>query len=183
MRLRLRLFWLFIVSFWRERLQVLGESVLDMRVLPNDVDVSKITNDRYLAIMDLGRIDLVLRTGLFKIAVKRNWAPMVSCVCIRFRHPLKLFERYQLRTKIIYWDEETLYIQQQFVFQNRVKVTAYVCGTMLGAHGAVSPAMLFEALQVNPERPPMPAIVAELGSINASMHELQRDEVDAGGPG
>lgn len=64
MRLRLRILWLFLSSFWRKPLGLLEGSVLNLTVLPNDVDITKVSNDRYVALMDLGRIDLALRVGL-----------------------------------------------------------------------------------------------------------------------
>ena len=40
-------------------MRLLDESVLNLRVLPNDIDIKKITNYRFLALMDLGRLDIV----------------------------------------------------------------------------------------------------------------------------
>lgn len=56
-------------------MRLLDESVLNLRVLPNDIDVKKITNDRFLALMDLGRMDIVFRTGLLKLMLKTNGYP------------------------------------------------------------------------------------------------------------
>lgn len=69
MRLRLRLLLIFLSSFWKKPMGVLDESVLNLRVLPNDVDITKITDDRYIALMDLGRMDIIFRTGLIEIDV------------------------------------------------------------------------------------------------------------------
>ena len=99
MRLRLRLLWLILASLWRKPLEILDESILSLRVLPNDIDISKITNDRYLALTDLGRIDLAVRNGLLQTMFKRRWAPLTYVVMIRFRHPLVVFQKYQLRTQ------------------------------------------------------------------------------------
>ena len=71
MRLRLRLLLLIIKTLWRKPSKVLVESVLSLRVLPNDVDITKITNDRYVALMDLGRMDLAFRLGLLKTMLVR----------------------------------------------------------------------------------------------------------------
>jgi len=60
MRLRLRLLWLIIASFIRGRRSLADETVLNLRVLPNDVDLTRVSNDRYLTFMDLGRINIVL---------------------------------------------------------------------------------------------------------------------------
>ncbi len=45
--------------------------MLNLIVLPNDIDVSKISNDRYIALMDLGRMDIVFRSGLLKLMLKK----------------------------------------------------------------------------------------------------------------
>lgn len=93
MRLRLQLLWLILALLWRKRRNVLDEVALSLVVLPNDIDVSKISDDRYLAIVDLGRVDLVLRTGLLRTLIMRKWAPLATSVTMRFRHPLKIFQR------------------------------------------------------------------------------------------
>ena len=42
-------------------------------------------NGRYLTLMDLGRADLVIRSGLWRAVLRHGWAPVVSAVKIRFR--------------------------------------------------------------------------------------------------
>jgi len=70
--LRLRFLWLILSSYWKKPLGLLDESVLNLRVLPNDVDITKISNDRYTALMDLGRLDIVFRAGLRKAMTTKN---------------------------------------------------------------------------------------------------------------
>ena len=48
MRLRFRLLFLMISSFWKKPIGILDEFVLNLRVFPNDIDITKISNDRYL---------------------------------------------------------------------------------------------------------------------------------------
>ena len=64
--------------FFRRSLDPLDESVLKFRVWPTDLDVNfHMNNGRYLTIMDLGRVDLMLRTGLGKMALNgsgRRWS-------------------------------------------------------------------------------------------------------------
>jgi len=69
------------------------ESVLNLRVLPNDVDVTRVTTDRYTALTELGRIDMMLRLGISWTALKRRWAPVSRINTIRFRYPLALLHR------------------------------------------------------------------------------------------
>ena len=72
MRLRLRLLMLIIASFFRARLSLADENVLNLRVLPNDVDITRVSSDRYLPFMDLGRISIALRAGLLSILLKNS---------------------------------------------------------------------------------------------------------------
>lgn len=71
MKLRLRLLWLIISSFWKKPIVILDETILNLRVLPNDIDITKVTNDRYSALMDLGRMDYGFRAGLRDVMVKK----------------------------------------------------------------------------------------------------------------
>ncbi len=65
MNLFFRLLRLLLTARWRGRLGPLDESVLKLRVWPVDLDVNlHMNNGRYLSVMDLGRVDVILRTGL-----------------------------------------------------------------------------------------------------------------------
>jgi hypothetical protein len=67
---------LVLASFFRRRLSLVDENVLRLRVLPNDVDVTRLSSDRYLPLMDLGRINIVLRAGLLGALVRHRWIPI-----------------------------------------------------------------------------------------------------------
>ena len=175
MRLRLRLLWIIFSSFWRKHLGVLDESVLTLRVLPNDIDVLKITDDRYLALMDLGRADLAARTGLAKTIARRKWAPLATSACIRFRYPLKAFQSYELRTRIVYWDDHTFYLLQHFERNHRKVATGYVCATFLDASGPVPPQQILAELRSTAACPDKPDIVSQLQQIDALIHFQQKD--------
>ena len=114
MRLRLRLLLIFIASFFRRRLRLDDENVLDLRVLPNDVDLSRVSVDRYLAYMDLGRINIILRAGMFATLLARRWAPVVRVASVRYRYPLGIFQKFRLRSRVIYWDDEWAWTEHVF---------------------------------------------------------------------
>ena len=175
MRLRLRLLWLIIASLWRKRMNALDESVLSFIVLPNDIDIYKITDDRYLAITDLGRVDLTLRTGLAKTLIKRKWVPLATYASMRFRYPLKVFQRYQLRSRIVFWDDETFYLQHIFQRHGRIVATGYVCASFLGPNGAVCPPDVFAELAQTVVRPEMPDVVMRLREAEALIHHEQKE--------
>ena len=174
MRLRLRLLFLVITSLWRRPMGVTDESVLAFRVLPNDVDVTRITNDRFIALMDLGRMDAAFRVGLLGVMFRRRWVPVATFDTIRFRYPLKLFQRYLLRTRVVWWDETTFYFQQIFERKGRPVATGYVCATALGPSGPIPPHEVIEAARHAPELPPQPAIVPRLREMERLIRDTQR---------
>lgn len=175
MRLRLRLLLLLISSFWKKPIRLLDESVLNLRVLPNDIDVSKISNDRFMALMDLGRMDIAFRSGLLKSMLKNKWVPLATFNTIRFRYPLKAFQEYQLRTKIVWWDDNTGFFKQVFERKGRVVATGYVCATFLGSNGSIAPDDILAEIGQSSARPSEPKIVAKLRELEALIHETQKE--------
>jgi len=133
--------------------------------MPNDVDIIKITNDRFFALMDLGRLDIAFRMGLLKKMISNNWVPLATFFTIRFRYPLKVFQKYQLKTRIMYWDDHTFYFHQDFVRKGRIVATGYSCSTLLGPKGPVKPREIFEAVGLSATRPEKPDMVARLQDL------------------
>ncbi len=175
MRLRLRLLWLLLSSFWKKPLAFLGESVLNLRAFPNDVDVSKISNDRYTAIMDLGRVDLTFRVGLRKAMTLKRWMPVTTFNTIRFRYPLKIFQKYQLKTRVIWWDETTFYLEQIFERKGRVVATGLICSTLFNKNGKIPSSVMIEEAGQSVIKPEEPKVIAKLREIESLVHETQKD--------
>ena len=175
MRLRLRLLLLILASFWKKPLCILDESVITFTVLPNDVDISKITDDRYFALMDLGRMNVAFRSGLLKVMLKNKWGPVVTFNTIRFRHALKIFQHYQLKTRIVWWDDATFYFKQSFERKGRVVATGYVCGGLLGPNGPVPPQQVLDKIGLMVTRPGQPEIAAKLKELEELIHETQKE--------
>ncbi len=120
MNLWLRVIHLFITSFFRGRLAATDVSRLTYRVWPHDLDVSMhMNNGRYWTIMDLGRADLMLRSGVWRTMLREGWFPVVSAGKIRFRRELRLFQRYALETRIVTWKESWVVMEHRLVSRNR----------------------------------------------------------------
>ena len=177
MRLRLRLLWLIIETFFKARRSLADENVLNLRVLPNDVDVTRVSNDRYLTFMDLGRINVVLQAGLLKTLVSQRWGPVARVVSIRFRYPLAVFQRFQLRTRAIYWDNEWVWFEQRFERKGRTTAIGLVKATLAGRDGLVTPARIIAAAGEAFESPPLPRIIADLQSVERQLRDFNVDAV------
>lgn len=118
MNLWFRLFWLILSSWRRPRLTLPADaSQIHFCVWPNDLDLSlHMNNGRYLTLMDLGRLDLLLRSGLLKAVVKNRWTPIASAILIRYRRELAPFQKFRLETRLLNWDSMLVIMEQTFVF-------------------------------------------------------------------
>ncbi|MCG8023735.1 MAG: thioesterase family protein [Candidatus Thiodiazotropha endolucinida] len=106
---------------------------------------------------------------------ENKWVPLATFDIIRFRYPLKAFEKYQLRTRIIWWDDRTGYFKQVFERKGRVVATCYVCATFLGANGPIAPDDILAEIGQSSIRPSEPKIVAKLRELEALIHETQSE--------
>lgn len=157
MNLLFRLLRIIIESFFRKRLHPLSESVLHLRVLPNDLDLNfHMNNGRFLSIMDLGRLDLLIRTDLAKALLHHRWQPLVGAVNIRYKQSLMPFQKYRLHTKVIGWDEKWFYIEQRFERRNRTIAVGLVKALFRGNHRNITPEQCLKLIHVNIDPPTLP---------------------------
>lgn len=148
----------------RRRLPVgaLEETSLAFRVLPTDIDVlMHMNNGRYLTLMDLGRVDGIIRNGIRDVLKQRDWYPVVASETIRFRESLPIFERFELRTRTLGWDEKSFYIRQLFLVRGRVTAIGIVRIRFLKRSGGTLPAAeVARAILPNTASPQLPAYIA-----------------------
>jgi acyl-CoA thioesterase FadM len=118
MNLWFRLFWLLLSARGRGALDLPRKaSMLGFRVWPHDLDLSfHMNNGRYLALMDLGRLDVMVRSGLWRQVLRNKWTPIASAITIRFQRELRLFQKFRLDTKLLCWDSSLVVMEQIFVF-------------------------------------------------------------------
>lgn len=117
MNLWLRLVWTIVASCFGPRIRPPDDvSRLHFRVWPHDLDVSMhMNNGRYLGIMDLGRFDLILRSGLWRAVLRNRWTPVLDAAVVRYRRELRAFRAFRLETRILSWTGATLLIEQRML--------------------------------------------------------------------
>jgi acyl-CoA thioesterase FadM len=143
--------WLTVASgLLKPRQGVFDESSVALRVWPNDLDVNlHLTNSRYLLAMDLGRWDYGVRVGMWREMARRRWFPLLGSATLRFRKGLGPFQRYELRTRIVAWDEKWGWFEQRFCVGETVYAIGRVKWLFRGPAGNVPTAELFAALGVS----------------------------------
>lgn len=174
MRLRIRMIILIITSFFRKRLGMLDENVLALRVLPNDCDVMSVSSDRYVALMGLGDLNITLRAGLLSTMFWRKWYPMTSGVTIRYRHPLRMFQKYLLRSRTVYWDDKWIWVEHSFEKNGRTQALGITKAMFVGSGGVVPVSQAIDAVGESITPPPIPKIIADLQSVEEQIRERQR---------
>jgi len=162
MSLYIRLWLILLIALTRERLrQQTDESVITLRVWPTDLDLAgHMNNGRYATLMDLGRLDLLVRRGVLPHFVRNRWRPLVASSLIRFRRSLGPFVRYQLHTRLLCWDDKWFFFEQRFERGGEVYAHALVRAVVKSRAGTVRPADLLAALGADTVSPPSPAAVA-----------------------
>ena len=169
MNLYLRLFILLLRLIGLPRTGVFEESRVGFRVLPTDCDVNlHMNNGRYLAFMDLGRLHFVAQIGLLGIILRRWWGAALGAAEINFIRPLAPFQKFELVTRLVTWDDKYAYMEQRFESRGVLCAHAFVKGLFLDKNGRIQPADVAAALGTSAVPPPMPEelrIWSELGSI------------------
>jgi hypothetical protein len=106
-----------------------------------------------LTIADIGRIDWFLRAGVMRQALRLHAPPVIGDAMAKFRRDLRLFQSFDIHSRLLGWDERWMFLEHRFVRAGRVigvvairglfHARARQSGEFLGALGApaLSPAL------------------------------------------
>lgn len=122
----------------------------EFRVVPTDLDILRhMNNGVYLSILDLGRMDMLIRAGLWKVLRDRGWYPVVASETVTFRKSLTLWQRFTVESRVLGLDDKAVYLEQRFVVGGEIYAQAFIRGRFLKrTGGTVSPAELQDAIGV-----------------------------------
>ena len=104
--------------------------------------------------MDLGRLHIVMRSGLLRVMRERNWHAAAAVVEIRFRRPLKLWQRFALVTEIVDWDEHWFLFEQRFESAGKMHARALLQAQFRHRRERVPTAMVLEVAGMRGEQAP-----------------------------
>lgn len=157
---------------------VLTTTCVRMRVWPNDLDLNlHVNNGRYLALADISRLHWFVRTGALQAARTLRAVPIVGDALAKFRRDLKLFEQFEIHTRMVGWDHRWGFLEHRFVREGRVLGVVAVRGVFKAPDGPIEPQMLLDAVGVKRESPPLPQWTREWnGSCESLSAQLRREE-------
>ena len=72
-------------------------------------------NSKHLRELDFGCFGLYIDKGLREILIRCGVVFLVNAISIRYRRSLQLFQKFEVHTKILAWDEKVLYLEQRLI--------------------------------------------------------------------
>ena len=147
-----------IVGAFQPRIAAFDETVVHMRVWPNDLDLNMhASSGRYISFMDAARVAMLVRFGAFRKVIARGWRPVVGGTMITYRRSLFLFERMVIRSRIICWDEKWFYMEHVIErMSGELACKARVRATFTSREGIVPPRELARVAGHDEDSPPLP---------------------------
>jgi len=143
----LRLLKLFVTKKTRKKLVIGDESVLSMKVCLVDIDpFMELNNGRHLTMMDFGRFDLAMRSGLLTVVKQKGWGLAVAGASVRYRHRLKLMQKYSLHSQVVGYDEKWFYFHQKTIRQGKIHSAALIRTAVTSKKGIVSTHNILDAM-------------------------------------
>lgn len=133
----------------RRALEPTAVGRIRLTTLPTDIDTYRhMNNGRYLSLFDLGRWDLMIRSGLADATRRNGWYPVVASETITFRKSLELWQRFVLETRFLGHDDRSLYLEHRAVVDGEVYARAIIRARMLRrGGGTVGHEELFAAVR------------------------------------
>jgi acyl-CoA thioesterase FadM len=145
------------------RLDIHDVGRMRLRVLPTDLDVlGHMNNGVYLSIMDLGRMDLLIRSGAWARFRAKGFYPVMASETITFRKSLQPWQVYSLESRIVGYDAKSVYVEQRFVVDGEMYASAMTRGRFLKkSGGTVSVSELADLVGIDISTMTPPAWVAQ----------------------
>jgi acyl-CoA thioesterase FadM len=141
-------------SLVRPHTDVLAEVHLPLRIWTSDLDVwGHMNNGRALTLMDHGRLDHSLRTGLLGAMWRMRCRPLVGGSSVQYLKELRAFDRCTLVTRVAAWDAKWLHYEQRLERAGEPCVRASVRVVCKVGRRTLAPADLLEEVGVHAPSP------------------------------
>ncbi|MFJ2619364.1 acyl-CoA thioesterase [Glutamicibacter sp. NPDC087344] len=138
MHMIFRILLVFLQSKKRPKLSMFDTGSVSMRATLTDIDFAgHINNGMYFSIFDLGRFDLMFRSGVWDIMRKNKWTPVVQCETMTFRKSVKFGTKFSQETRLLGLDDKCIYFEQRIVVDGEIYARGYIATRMTSKKGAV----------------------------------------------
>ncbi len=119
----------------------------EFRVLPIDIDIYRHMNHaKYLNYLEAARWDLQLRSGFLKLAFKNGWIGPLGHVQLDYYRPLTVFQKFEVTTQFIGFEEKWLYILQRVWSKDKEVARALIKSTIRKGRDNIRPDQYLDPL-------------------------------------
>jgi acyl-CoA thioesterase FadM len=122
------------------------ECLLSVHAWPTDADLSMVNHAAIMSLMEVGRIDLMARTGFLLLAIRSGWSVPVRAIDVRFDRPAKPLQRLTLSTRLIFVDQQWLYVRHKLSRAGKSIASAIVQATVRHGRTPVSHQQVLDAI-------------------------------------
>ncbi|WP_297768125.1 acyl-CoA thioesterase [uncultured Roseovarius sp.] len=158
----MRLLWQLFLHRKSPRLPVTGTHVSRHICMPWDIDLwRELNNGRTLTIFDLGRIPLAGRVGMIGVLRRHRWGLAIAGASVRYRRRIRMFERIEMRSRLVTWDARFVYLEQSMWKANGECANHILYrAAVTGREGIVPPDRIVAELDQDMPAPEFPDWVA-----------------------
>ena len=161
MLLLFRCVYVLLRSQFRRRIGPFDESVVRFTALPHDCDLNFHLNaGRFVSFMDIARVELIGRTRLLGILLRRGLRPVIGGAVVRYRRSILPFERFDIRTRVVGWDEKWIYVEHIVEKDGEFCAIGHARTVIRSRTGTIAPKDVLALLKLGElESPPLPEFV------------------------
>jgi len=121
----LRFLFIFLRQKWNDNKDPLAITRYKFRVMPWDIDLNMhLTNTRYPAFIDVGRVQWFAEVGLLPLITKDGWRTVVASQTVTFVREIKPFTKVEIESRVLYWDRKYLYSEHRFLVEGKLHCKA-----------------------------------------------------------
>lgn len=127
---------------------------------PWDLDFwMELNNGRTLTLYDLGRIPLAHRAGVIRVLAANRWGLTMAGASVRYRRRVRMFDRFEMRSRALGWDARFLYLEQSMWRRGEALNHILYRAAVTDKTGIVPTEKVAEALAPGQPAPDLPAWV------------------------
>ncbi|XP_065364630.1 protein THEM6 [Calliphora vicina] len=106
-----------LARFVKRKCHILETTTVSGICLTNDIDtlLYHMNNARYFRELDFARVDFYERTNLYRTILAKGGSVFQGAATIRYRRFIRPFHRFKIVSRIIYWDDQSVYMEHRFV--------------------------------------------------------------------
>lgn len=171
-----RFLWTYFFSRLAPTLSIFDEATIHFYVLPTDIDLlGHMNNGRYFSLMDVARLDFLIRAKIFKKLSKNKIYAVVASEMMRFKKSLNLFQGYQVTTRVMGWDDKFFYIMHHFKVKQKVYATSVVKIVFLSKNTLLGSANVLSVLNIHKASPDLPVWIKDWQQTDRDLHMAEKD--------